>query len=177
MYLLQERMFLKWWQKNIQNDYKEKSLSGYKILKKHPYQKNGIIPLLSTYWKYSEKLVQWIEGVAQGSLELFVAPCTFTTKKNCQTNRNQSVINTEKGEKRNLKQFKCLKTPQMSKGTWNRRETSTGSLRERFENKISMIEKSIWQDEKDFSLEVSINLQNDCVYGKGKNALWFYGMV
>ena len=36
----------------------------------HP--KNGIIPLLSAYWKYSEKLIQWIEDMAQGGLGLFL---------------------------------------------------------------------------------------------------------
>jgi len=33
-----------------------------------------------------------------------------------------------------------------------------------------MIERTVWQDEKDFTLEVSVNLQNDRVYGKGKKA-------
>ena len=31
-----------------------------------------------------------------------------------------------------------------------------------------MIEKTVWQDEKDFTLEVPVNLQNNCVYGKRK---------
>ena len=31
-----------------------------------------------------------------------------------------------------------------------------------------MIDKTVLQDEKDFTLEVSVNLQNDRVYGKGK---------
>ena len=53
-------------------------------------------------------------------------------------------------------------------GTQNRRETCAGSLRERFESNIRMIEKTVWEDEKDFTLEVPVNLQNDCVYGKGK---------
>ena len=39
----------------------------------------------------------------------------------------------------------------------------TGSVRERFESNIHMIEKTVWQDEKDFTLEVPVNLQNDCV--------------
>ena len=34
------------------------------------HQKNGIIPLLSASWKYSEKMVQWMEDMAQGGLEL-----------------------------------------------------------------------------------------------------------
>ena len=33
-----------------------------------------------------------------------------------------------------------------------------------------MIEKTVWPDEKDFTLDVPINLQNDRVYGKGKTS-------
>ena len=33
-----------------------------------------------------------------------------------------------------------------------------------------MIEKTVWQDEKDFTLDVPVNLQNDRVYGKGKKS-------
>ena len=58
----------------------------------------------------------------------------------------------------------------MSKGTRNRRETRAGSLRERFESNICMIEKTVWQDEKDFTLEVPLNLHNDRVYGTGKKS-------
>ena len=31
-----------------------------------------------------------------------------------------------------------------------------------------MVEKTVWQDEKDFTLEVPVNLQNDRAYGKGR---------
>ena len=68
-------------------------------------------------------------------------PYEFNTKKSCQTNRNQLVINTENGEKRNLKQSKCLKTHQMNEGTRKRRETRAGSLKERFKSSIHMIKK------------------------------------
>ena len=33
-----------------------------------------------------------------------------------------------------------------------------------------MIEKTVWQDEKDFTFEVPVNLQNDRVCGKGKKS-------
>ena len=33
-----------------------------------------------------------------------------------------------------------------------------------------MIDKTVWQDEKDFTLDVSVNLQDDRVYGKGKKS-------
>ena len=46
-------------------------------------------------------------------------------------------------KKRNLKQFKRLKTSQMSEGTRNKKETRVGSLIERFESTIHMIEKTV----------------------------------
>ena len=55
----------------------------------------------------------------------------------------------------------------MSEGAQNRGDISRSSLRERFENNIRLIEKTVWQDEKDFTLEVPVNLPNDCVYDKG----------
>ena len=73
-------------------------------------------------------------------------------------------------KKGNLKQFQCLKTPQMSEGSRNRRETRAGFLRERFESNIRMIEKMVWQDEKNFSPERPVNLQNDRTYAKGKKS-------
>ena len=33
-----------------------------------------------------------------------------------------------------------------------------------------MNEKTVWEDEKDFTLEVPADLQNDRVYGKGKKS-------
>ena len=33
-----------------------------------------------------------------------------------------------------------------------------------------MLKKTVWQDEKDFALEVLVNLLNDRVYGKGKKS-------
>ena len=71
----------------------------------HP--KNVIVPLLNAYWKNLEKLVQWIEDLVQvgrflqkknmGLIKSCLLtgrakPYAFSTKKNCQTNRNQSVI-------------------------------------------------------------------------------------
>ena len=33
-----------------------------------------------------------------------------------------------------------------------------------------MIEKTVWQDAKDFNLNVPVNFQNDWVYGKGRKS-------
>ena len=72
--------------------------------------------------------------------------------------------------RRNLRQFKRLKTPRMSEATRDRRETRVVTLKDRYESNKRMIEKTVWQDEKDFTLEVPVNLQNDRVYGKGRKA-------
>ena len=93
-----------------------------------------------------------------------MVPYAISTKKNRQTTRNESVIVTENSEKANLKLFKRLKTPQMSEGTRNRRVTRAGSLREIFESNIHMIEKTVCPKEKDNTLDVPVNLQNDRVY-------------
>ena len=41
-----------------------------------------------------------------------------------------------------------MKTPQSNEGTQSRRETHAGSLRERLEINIRMIEKAVWLKEK-----------------------------
>ena len=58
----------------------------------------------------------------------------------------------------------------MSEGTRNRKGTHAGSLRERFESNIRMIKKTVWQDEKDFTLAVPVNFHNDRVYDEGKKS-------
>ena len=98
------------------------------------------------------------------------APWVFSTRKNCQAKRNQLVINTENCEKKILKQVRHLKTSKMNEGNLSRRKTPAGLLGERFESNIHMIQKSVEQDEKNFTLEVPVSLQNDRVYGKGKKS-------
>ena len=56
----------------------------------------------------------------------------------------------------------------MNDGYCNRRYDCTIALAENFEHNTRMIEKSVWQDEKDFTLDVPVNLQNNQVYGKEK---------
>ena len=70
-------------------------------------------------------------------------------------------------KKNGWKQYKRIKTPRMSEGTKKRRTEKAGALAERFSNKRS-VEKCVWQDEKDFTLEVPLNHQNSRVYGKNR---------
>ena len=58
----------------------------------------------------------------------------------------------------------------MNDGCRNRRYARAIALAEKFERNTLMIEKTVWQDEKDFTLDVPVNLQNDRVYGKGKKS-------
>ena len=58
----------------------------------------------------------------------------------------------------------------MSEETRNRRETRACSLRERSESNIRMMGKTVLQDERYFTLEVPVNLQNDRLYDKGKKS-------
>ena len=65
------------------------------------------------------------------------------------------------------KQYKRIKTSRMSEGTKKRRTERAGALAKRFSNKRS-VEKCVWQDEKDFTLEVPLNHQNSRAYGKNR---------
>ena len=55
----------------------------------------------------------------------------------------------------------------MNDGSRNRRYTHAIVLAE---HNTHMIEKTVWQDEKDFTLDVPVNLKNDRGYGKGKKS-------
>ena len=56
----------------------------------------------------------------------------------------------------------------MNDGCRNRRYARAIALAEKFECNTRMVEKTVWQDEKDFILDVPVNLQNAWVYGKEK---------
>ena len=46
----------------------------------------------------------------------------------------------------------------MNDGCRNRKFARTIALDEKFERNTSMIKKTVWQDEKDFALDVPVNL-------------------
>ena len=69
-------------------------------------------------------------------------------------------------KRRKFCQFKRVKPPKMNDGCRNRRYARAITLAEKFERNTRMTEKTVWQDEKDFTLDVPVNLQNDRVYGK-----------
>ena len=67
-------------------------------------------------------------------------------------------------KRRGLKQFERVKTPRMSSATQQRQTERTGALAE----KKRSIERCIWQDKKDFMVDVPFNAQNNRVYGMDK---------
>ena len=67
-------------------------------------------------------------------------------------------------KRRGLKQFKLLKTTMMGSGKQERRANRAGALVDSF-RKSRFAEKSVWQDEKDFTLDIALNSQISRVYG------------
>ena len=71
-------------------------------------------------------------------------------------------------KKKGLNNFKRSKTTAMNEGTRTRRVERATKLIAKFSKNPRMIERVIWQDEKDFPLDLPVNPQNDRVYHKGK---------
>ena len=70
-------------------------------------------------------------------------------------------------KKKNLHCYKRLKTPQMNSACRKRRAERAGKLLQRFS--IHSLPRLVFQDEKDFSLQVPTNRQNNRVYFNGPN--------
>ena len=62
-------------------------------------------------------------------------------------------------KRKNLRQFKRVKTPEMNDGCRNRRYAHAIALAEKFERNTRMIVTTVWQDVNDFTLEVPVNLK------------------
>ena len=172
----------------IQNDYEEKGWSAYKIWKDHS-SKNW------TYTSVKRLLKRFKDSGTMNRKEGSGRPRSVTTEENTdlieelicsqeeaphthlaprkiaeQTGISRSSIR-RMIKRRNFRQFKRVKTPEMNDGCRNRRYARAIALAEKFERNTRMIEKTVWQDEKDFTLDVPVNLQNDQVYGKGKKSV------
>ena len=66
-------------------------------------------------------------------------------------------------KRKEIKQFKRLKTQRMCEGRRKRKTEKAGALAERIGTNSMNIERCVWQDETDFTLEVPLNPQNSCV--------------
>ena len=71
-------------------------------------------------------------------------------------------------KRRKINQFKRMKIPHMNNETRDRRTIRSGNSDECFDRNPKLVEKFVYQDEKDFTLEVLTNIQNNRVYFKGK---------
>ena len=82
-------------------------IADYKIWKNHPSKKWNYSPFYSRKHGFDRRV-----GLLTGR----VVPYTCNTKKNCRTNRNQWVINTENGEKETLNSSSAWKHHKWVKG-------------------------------------------------------------
>ena len=73
-------------------------------------------------------------------------------------------------KKRNLKQFKTWKHHKRVKGLETEGKPALAFLEKDLKVTSVWSKKTFWQDEKDFTLEVPVNLQNDQACGKGKKS-------
>ena len=166
----------------IKNDYEEKGWSAYRIWKEHP----------AKGWVESSvrRLIRKFE--ATGSMDRRSGsgrPRTATTEENAEVVEELISSQEEPGththprtiaEELDISHtsvrriidehgYNQFKTPSSNEGTRARRLNRSEALVEDFTNPRK-IERLIFQDEKDFPLEIPINAQNSRVYFKGRKA-------
>ena len=61
-----------------------------------------------------------------------------------------------------------MKTPRMNNGTRDQRTIRSENFTERFDHNPRLVKKFSFQGEKDFTLGLPTNIQNNRVYFKGK---------
>ena len=164
----------------IKNDYIEKGWSAYMICKEHTTKKwyKGSVQNLINRFKKSGTMDRKPGSgrpitVTTAENEEIVEQLICSQEDSPGTHKSPREIEKITGIKRTSvrrmvkrngwKQYKRIKTPRVSEGTKKRRTERSGALAERFSHKRS-VEKCVFQDEKDFTLDVPINLQNSRVY-------------
>ena len=173
----------------IKNDYEEKWWSAYKIWKEHSSKnwnyifvkrllkrfkdsstmnkKEGSGQSMSVTTEENNNLIEELICSQEEASHSHLAPRTISEQVgiSCSSIRRMA-------KKRNFPQLERVKTPEMNDGCRNRRYAHVIALAEKLERNARMIENTVWQDEKEFALDVPINLQNDGVYGKEKNLMF-----
>ena len=171
----------------MKNDYDEFGLNAYEIWNRHRAKK----------WHYSSVkriIKQYKETGTMDRKKGSGRPVTVSTEENqelvedliCsqeeQPHSHQAPRKIEETtgisrtsvrrivKSKKISPFKRVKTPQMNGGTRKRRADRAGALADRYAQNKRMIEKTVWQDEKDFPLHVPVNAQNDRVYHRGKKS-------
>ena len=168
----------------IKNDFNEKQWSAYCMCKEHPtknWNKVSVQWLLNRFKENGSMDKRPVSGrlrtATTAENEEIVEDLTCLQEKSPRSHMSPRVIEKHTGisrssvrkmvKRKGLKQFKRLKTQRMSEGTRERRTKIAGALAERIGTNSRNIERCVWQDEKDFTLEVPLNPQNSRVYVNG----------
>ena len=86
----------------------------------------------------------------------------------------QTGISRSSIRRRNFRQFKRVKTPEINDGCRNRRYARAIGLAKTFERNNRMIEKTVWQDEKYFTLDIPVReMITFASTNKMSRKLWF----
>ena len=170
----------------IQNDFEEKGWNAYMIWREHPTKKWDRVSV----WRVVKNLKE------SGSIERRKGsgrPASACTEEN-QEYVDEAIFSQDEEEgtheppskiadnlniskssvkrmikKSKINQFKRMREPDREEGTVQRRtERAVNLCNNLFAKNPRYIEKIVWQDEKDFPLQVPLNPQNNRVYFKGK---------
>lgn len=166
----------------IKNDWEEKGWTAYRIWKEHPR--------FNCCRTTVEKLLKKIKLTGSGErLKGSGRPITASTEAN--EEECEELICSQEDEpgthysireiaphlevgkstvhrmskKRKLNSFKRVSTPQMNEGCRMRRALRASNLLSRFS--VHSLPRLAFQDEKDFTIQVKTNRQNNRVYGRG----------
>ena len=166
----------------IMNDFIEKGWSAYKIWKEHPRFGCSRGAIEKLVYKIKETgsterrngsgrpITATTPDISEECEELICSqedrPGTHFSVREIarQVNVSKSSIH-RIVKKKNLHAFKRISTPQMNNNCRKRRKERTSNLLQRFSE--YSLPRLVFQDEKDFSLQVKTNRQNNRVYGYG----------
>ena len=168
----------------IENDFLEDGWSAYRICKEHPSKSWALNSVKRLLRKYKET----------GSMERRKGsgcPVSATTVENEEKIEEMICSQEEPGththpreiakqlgishtsvrrliKKKKINQYKRVKAPRIDTAGRKRRTDRAGNLTNKFGKNPRIIERVVFQDEKDFTLAIPLNHQNKRVYYKGK---------
>lgn len=167
----------------IKNDFEEKGWSSYKIWKEHPSFKCSKTAVTNLVNKIKETgsadrrygsgrpVTACCDSNAEEVEELICSqedlPGSHYSVREIASHLDISKSSVQRIVKRKkLKAFKRVSTPQMNQGCRKRRQQRASNLANRFSSRFT-IARLVFQDEKDFTLQVQTNKQNNRVYSQG----------
>ena len=166
----------------IENDFNEKGWNAYKIWKEHPSFECSCMAVHNLIKKIKETgsterrkgSGRLVTATAEENASIFEE--LVCSQEDEPGTRNSSrkiapLISISKSsvhclvKKNNLHCYKRLKTPQMNSACRKRRAERAGKLLQHFS--IYSLPRLVFQNEKDFSIQLPTNHQNDRVYFNG----------